>query len=153
MATGVVVIGRNERERLRKRLKSLLPAACAVVYVDSGSADNSVAIAKSLACHIVELDPARPYSAARARNEGFAHLVGRYPAIRFVQFIDGDCEIIADWIPAAVAVLVCARIAGDTPGRTSDVHSRRGTATRILLVRLAPTLFRQAPRCRWARSG
>ena len=39
---GLVVIGRNEGERLRTCLQSVLSAGRAVVYVDSGSADDSV---------------------------------------------------------------------------------------------------------------
>ena len=39
---GVVVIGRNEGERLRRCLSSVRNATCAIVYVDSGSTDGSV---------------------------------------------------------------------------------------------------------------
>ena len=42
---GVVVIGRNEGERLRRCLESVRDAARAIVYVDSGSTDGSVALA------------------------------------------------------------------------------------------------------------
>ncbi len=38
---GVVVIGRNEGERLRRCLESVLGATPGVVYVDSGSSDGS----------------------------------------------------------------------------------------------------------------
>ncbi len=34
----------------------------------------------------------RPFTAARARNEGFAALVAEGP-VTFVQFVDGDCEL------------------------------------------------------------
>ena len=53
---GVVVIGRNEGERLRRCLESLGPHLAATVYVDSGSADGSVALARSLGAETVELD-------------------------------------------------------------------------------------------------
>ena len=39
---GIVVIGRNEGERLSKCLQSVLGRAATVVYVDSGSTDRSV---------------------------------------------------------------------------------------------------------------
>src|SRR4051812_30057032 len=104
-ALGVVVIGRNEGERLVKCLASVRAAGCPVVYVDSGSSDNSVAVAKSYGAEVVALDPARPFSAARARNEGHAHLIGRFPTIRHVQFIDGDCTLIEGWLEAATAAL------------------------------------------------
>src|SRR4051794_35223241 len=45
---GVVAIGRNEGERLRLCLESVVGHAQAVVYVDSGSSDGSVELARSL---------------------------------------------------------------------------------------------------------
>ena len=102
---GIVVIGRNEGERLRDCLASISMATCPIVYVDSGSHDDSVALAKSFGAEVVELDPARPFSAARARNEGFAHLLEHSPGVRLVQFFDGDCEVVDGWIDAAVEFL------------------------------------------------
>ena len=43
----VVAIGRNEGERLRACLASVVPLAACVVYVDSGSTDGSVAMART----------------------------------------------------------------------------------------------------------
>ena len=40
---GIVAIGRNEGERLRRCLSSVLGRAGKIVYVDSGSTDGSVA--------------------------------------------------------------------------------------------------------------
>ena len=45
---GVVAIGRNEGERLRRCLASVLPQAALVVYIDSGSTDGSPAMAHAL---------------------------------------------------------------------------------------------------------
>jgi glycosyltransferase involved in cell wall biosynthesis len=121
---GVVVIGRNEGERLRECLASVRDSSYPVVYVDSGSADNSVAIARSFEALIVELDPARPFSAARARNEGHARLLQHYPAIRFVQFIDGDCTVLDGWLDAAVTALAAdprrAAVLGHLHERNAD---------------------------------
>src|SRR5689334_4384058 len=75
MSIGVVAIGRNEGERLRVCLESALRASPDVVYVDSGSTDGSVAMAKQLGVHVVELDLTIPFTAARARNAGFEKLV------------------------------------------------------------------------------
>ncbi len=44
---GVVVIGRNEGERLRRCLSSITVPTAAIVYVDSGSSDDSVAWSRS----------------------------------------------------------------------------------------------------------
>src|SRR5688572_16609766 len=78
---GVVVIGRNEGERLRGCLESVRGAARVIVYVDSGSADDSVALA-------------------------------------IVQFVDGDCEMVADWL------LVAERFLGSHP-QVAAVCGRR----------------------------
>jgi GT2 family glycosyltransferase len=99
---GVVVIGRNEGERLRRCLRSLLAqGAGPIVYVDSGSSDDSVAFAESLGVIVVNLDTSIPFTMARGRNAGFAELARRFPTLRWVQFVDGDCEVNADWIARA----------------------------------------------------
>ena len=66
---GVVAIGRNEGARLERCLKSVRGAAGRTVYVDSGSTDGSVERAAALGAELVRLDMARPFTAARARNE------------------------------------------------------------------------------------
>jgi cellulose synthase/poly-beta-1,6-N-acetylglucosamine synthase-like glycosyltransferase len=96
--TAVIAIGRNEGERLRRCLASALASGCRVVYVDSNSSDGSVELAGSMGVQVVELDMSLPFSAARARNAGFAQLEER---TKFVQFVDGDCEMVAGWIEQA----------------------------------------------------
>ena len=104
---GGVVIGRNEGERLRVCLTSLLQrvAPSGVVYVDSGSTDDSVLLAKRLGCGVVNLDMQIPFTAARARNEGLAHALASMVALKYVQFVDGDCEVREGWLNAAAAFL------------------------------------------------
>lgn len=103
----VVAIGRNEGERLRTCLTSALASRLAqwVVYVDSGSTDGSVAMAQALGCHVVNLDMATPFSAARARNEGFALAQQLAPDLTHVQFVDGDCELEDKWMGSAIVFL------------------------------------------------
>src|SRR5262245_16865640 len=61
-AVGVVVIGRNEGERLKRCLRSLIQqGAGPIVYVDSGSSDDSVAFSLSLGVHVVNLDTSIPF--------------------------------------------------------------------------------------------
>jgi GT2 family glycosyltransferase len=98
---GVVAIGRNEGQRLRMCLESALRKTPWVVYVDSGSTDGSVEMARSLNVTVVELDASTPFTAARARNAGIARLKSLNNAIAFVQVIDGDCELAATWMDAA----------------------------------------------------
>lgn len=102
---GVVVIGRNEGLRLERCLASLVGRADKVVYVDSGSTDGSVQRASALGVEVLTLDLTIPFTAARARNEGFACLQKALPAVRHVQFVDGDCEVDAGWIDTAQAFL------------------------------------------------
>lgn len=98
-----IVIGRNEGARLSRAIAALSGQARRIVYVDSGSDDDSIAIAAGLGAETLALDPARPFTAARARNEGLAHLGA--DAAEFVQFIDGDCVLERDWPQTALAFL------------------------------------------------
>lgn len=104
-ASGVVVIGRNEGERLMACLQRLQQQARPLIYVDSGSSDGSVERARPLCDAVLPLDPARPFSAARARNEGAALLRQRHPLLRYVQFLDGDCLMQPGWLDSAEAAL------------------------------------------------
>lgn len=99
---GAVVIGRNEGERLRRCLQSLQGAVRHVVYVDSGSSDGSVALAAAFGATVHELDMRIPFNAGRARNEGLRRLGGLHPQLRYVLFVDGDCEVMRTW-PARAA--------------------------------------------------
>ena len=58
---GVVVIGRNEGDRLATCLASLAPLAVPVVYVDSGSTDGSVAVARKHGAEVIALDDSTPF--------------------------------------------------------------------------------------------
>jgi GT2 family glycosyltransferase len=105
----IVVIGRNEGERLKACLRaagcSSFKGARTVVYADSGSTDGSAEYARSVGCRVVQLDPARPFSAARARNEGFDCAMTLAPDAAFVQFVDGDCELEEGWLERGAAAL------------------------------------------------
>lgn len=101
---GFVLIGRNEGDRLKACVRSLPPGAPAV-YVDSASTDESVAFAKAHGVVVVDLDMSRPFTAARARNEGLARLTKARPDLAYVQFVDGDCEVVEGWCETAAAAL------------------------------------------------
>lgn len=102
---GVVVIGRNEGERLRRCLTSLQAPGCSIVYVDSGSTDGSLQLAKELRASCVELSCDIPFTAARARNAGLKQLLQVDSRINYVQFVDGDCEVAPDWLGSARSFL------------------------------------------------
>lgn len=123
--TVAVVIGRNEGERLRRCLQSLVRQGCPVVYVDSGSTDGSAEVARALGSEVVELDPAVAFTAARARNEGWQRALQRWPAAAHVQFVDGDCEVRDDWISTARAYLAAHPEVAVVCGRRRERHPER----------------------------
>lgn len=98
---GAVVIGRNEGERLRICLASIRGQLEQVVYVDSGSTDDSVAVARTMGVEVVSLDMKMPFTAARARNAGCSRLRELQPQLRMVQLVDGDCEVQSGWLSTA----------------------------------------------------
>lgn len=106
---GLVLIGRNEGARLRMCLESIPQKVGAVVYVDSGSSDGSVELAESRGVSVVNLDMTRPFTAARARNEGFEHLVEFHDALEVVQFVDGDCGVVEGWLEKSTELLEANR--------------------------------------------
>ena len=128
---GVVVIGRNEGDRLRRCLESLPTRAVPVVYVDSGSTDRSVALARGQGVEVVELDPSRPFSAARARNEGFARCREIAPGSEFMMFVDGDCEVVPDWLDRAERELINRPELAVVCGRRREAHPERSVYNRL----------------------
>jgi len=129
---GIVVIGRNEGERLVNCLNSVKRQKNAeVIYVDSGSTDDSPAAAVHLGTKVVNLDISRPFSAARARNEGFAALVELNPNVRFVQFVDGDCELVPGWLEAALEFLARRNDVAVVCGRRRERHPETSIYNRL----------------------
>jgi GT2 family glycosyltransferase len=127
---GVVVIGRNEGDRLKRCLLSVQKTSY-VVYVDSGSTDGSLAVAKALGAEVVELDSSIPFSAARARNAGLDQLVERSPSTEFVLFVDGDCEIAECFATVGRQALIDdARIAA-VAGRLRERFPERSLYNRL----------------------
>ena len=99
-----VVIGRNEGLRLQRCLTSLQGQVTRIVYVDSGSTDDSVSFARSIGALVVELDNSLPFTAARGRNAGFLAL--RDDGLPdYVQFVDGDCGVEPGWVASGQATL------------------------------------------------
>ena len=121
----MVVIGRNEGERLQRCLRSLIVPGRSVVYIDSGSTDGSVAMSEGLGVHAFGLDMRLPFTAARARNEGVRRLAAIAPDVGFIQFVDGDCEVAPGWVAAAEAFLQAHPEAAAACGRRRERHPER----------------------------
>lgn len=127
---GAVIIGRNEGARLVACLTSFPDGVRPVVYVDSGSTDGSVAAAQAAGAEVVALDMTQPFTAARARNAGFARL-RELGASEFVQFIDGDCQIQPGWLETAETFLVAHPDVAVVCGRRREIHPEASVWNRL----------------------
>lgn len=114
-----VVIGRNEGERLVACLASLSGQVARVVYVDSGSTDGSVEMARGRGAEVVALDMSKPFTAARARNAGLDALNANPPD--YVQFLDGDCTLAPGWVDIAEEFLAENRDVAVACGRRREI--------------------------------
>jgi GT2 family glycosyltransferase len=119
---GAVVIGRNEGARLGESLAALRAQSVPVVYVDSGSTDGSVELARLAGADVVELDTSLPFTAARARNAGLSRLTDLHPTVEKVQFVDGDCVLEPNWIADAATFLDGRDDVAIVTGRLTERH-------------------------------
>jgi GT2 family glycosyltransferase len=73
---------------------------------------------------VIELDPAKPFSAGRGRNEGVDEALRRWPGAAYVMFLDGDCVLDRAFPAAAAATLDehadCAIVTGHLSERAPD---------------------------------
>jgi cellulose synthase/poly-beta-1,6-N-acetylglucosamine synthase-like glycosyltransferase len=101
----VVVIGLNAAATLESCLVSMASVVAEagggarVIYVDGGSRDDSVAIARRLGAEVIQLRTARP-TAAKGRNAGW-----RAATTPLVQFVDSDTVFERDWLVRAIAAI------------------------------------------------
>lgn len=102
---GIVVIGLNEAANLELCLNSCLAQSDRLVYVDSGSTDGSRDIAAGLQVPVIQLSAACPKTAARGRNSGFDWLLEKHADLEYVQFVDGDCELLEGWLSSGIGYL------------------------------------------------
>lgn len=121
LRVGIVVIGRNEGDRLIACLASL-PNGLPRVYVDSASTDDSVRHAQQAGAALVELDMSVPFSAGRARNEGAAKLHAMDPTLEAVQFLDGDTILQPGWLATATQALAADPKLAVVAGRRREIH-------------------------------
>lgn len=119
---GIVIIGRNEGQRLVACLKSIDMQDKVVVYVDSGSTDGSCDVAANAGAIVVNLDTRTPFTAARARNVGFATLRRDRRDIGLVQFVDGDCSLDPAWLDTARRFLETRPDVAVVCGRRRERH-------------------------------
>jgi glycosyltransferase involved in cell wall biosynthesis len=128
---GAVVIGRNEGSKLARCLASVLGKVEPIIYVDSGSGDGSAELARRLGAHVVQLDPSRPFTVGRAKNEGFDEILRLDPNLEFVQFVDADSEIVGLWLGVAEAALRERADACGAFGRLQERYPRKSVFNRL----------------------
>lgn len=126
----VVVIGRNEGERLLRCLASIHNAdwsgiAFELIYVDSKSTDNSIDVAKKSKATVIAVDAAKP-NAAIARNLGWRSATGE-----FVLFLDGDTELDRDFVKSALRALSEAKLCAAW-GHRRESNPNQSVYTKVL---------------------
>lgn len=126
----VVVIGRNEGQRLEHCLVSVAKAAWQstrheLIYVDSQSTDGSVALAQAHGTTTLVLEDASP-CAAKARNLGWQAARGD-----FVLFLDGDTQLHPDFVSQALVTLQDAKLCA-VWGHRRESKPEQSIYTRVL---------------------
>jgi len=126
----VVVIGRNEGERLVRCLHSVQTmhepgGAVEIIYVDSDSRDNSVKNAQEIGAKVIEVRPERP-SAALGRNAGWRESQGEY-----VLFLDGDTVLHADFVAQSLGEFSDPKVAV-VWGHRREIHPEQSLFNRVL---------------------
>ena len=91
----------------------------------------SIQIANNYADVVLELDPSIPFSAGRARNEGFEKLVNEFSDIEFVQFVDGDCALKKGWLKEARDTLTGSDSIAAVIGHLQEVGNPSGVFGRL----------------------
>ena len=126
----VVVIGRNDGERLTRCLQSVRAmrdpgGPVELIYVDSASRDDSVERAKAVGSRVVEVVPERP-SAALGRNAGWRE--GRAP---YVLFLDGDTILHPEFVAEALKAMRDPQVAV-VWGHRREIHPEQSLFNRVL---------------------
>jgi len=123
-----VVIARNEAATLgpcltaaRRALDSV--GGGEVLLVDSASSDGSAEIGIASGCRVLTVRKASRFCPSAMRWIG-----GSGTRSKYVLFLDGDCLLEAEFLPAALQVLEADPSLGVVAGRRRDVYrTRKGT--------------------------
>jgi glycosyltransferase involved in cell wall biosynthesis len=127
----IVVIGRNEGQRLRDCLQSLrlirnIGENIETIYVDSGSTDGSPQAAAELGAEVVVLNATRP-TAALGRNAGWERA-----RAEFILFLDGDTILHPDFPRRALDSLASDPKIAAVWGHRREIDPQGSLYNRIL---------------------
>lgn len=127
-----VAIGLNESAHLGACLAALGEQGFPrenyqIVYVDSGSDDGSVAIARAAGIDALVEIPRATANAARARNAGLARAEAP-----FVHFVDGDTRLRSGWARDAMEALTADRKLAGVEGTLNEARPEHSLVHRTL---------------------
>ncbi len=130
-AFSLVVIGRNEGQRLSRCLASIakvrgLEGKIEVIYVDSASTDGSRELAGDWGAEVIALDAERP-TAALGRNAGWQRATAG-----LVLFLDGDTVLDPEFPKAALHALLEDDSIAAVWGHRREIHPERSIYNRVL---------------------
>jgi glycosyltransferase involved in cell wall biosynthesis len=130
-ALSIVIIGRNEGERLTRCLQSVSSARdgegkTELIYVDSASTDGSQQIAADFGAQVVVLNGG-VQTAARARNAGWQRASAPY-----ILFLDGDTILHPQFIQTAWKVLESDPSIAAVWGHRRELQPERSIYNRVL---------------------
>jgi len=129
-ALSVVVIGRNEGQRLALCLESIRSIhgfnKVQLIYVDSASTDRSPELASQYGAEVIVINPQQP-TAATGRNAGWVRA-----SEELILFLDGDTVLHPDFPRAAVEAMctdsgICA-----VWGNLRELHPNHSVYNRVL---------------------
>jgi len=131
------MIVRDEAQRLEACLTSVRPLADEMVVVDTGSIDNTVAVAEAAGARVVRID--WPGDFAPARNAALEHVSGDW-----VLVLDADEQLRAEAIPQIRALMAQPDVLV-----INLLRYERGAA--MAPYSRVSRLFRRHPRIHWSR--
>lgn len=130
LKVSVVIIGRNEGERLHRCIESVKNACWNSIchdiwYVDSRSTDNSLAYARGQGVNTLVLQD-DAMCAAKARNLGWKTAPGE-----FILFLDGDTQLHPDFISRGLNALLDPSLCA-VWGHRREINPQQSVYTRVL---------------------
>jgi len=130
VCVSVVVIGRNEGQRLPTCLESIkalkFDAGLEIIYVDSNSQDGSPELAASMGVKVLRIVPKHP-CAAIGRNVGWREATGE-----FILFLDGDTRLHPDFLQLALSELQANPAIAIVWGHRRERHPEHSLFNKVL---------------------
>jgi|GEM_PF-538373 len=133
------LITKDEQDNITGCITSLRGFADEIVVYDTGSADNTVRLARDLGATVIEGYWDDDFS--RARNAALEHCTGDW-----IAWLDADETLVCDDIPGLIAVLEHAD--PNVDGFSVPINNLTGAGVGAGFVHSACRLFRRA-RCEW----